>query len=479
MAIVQLPVSKGLVTDRAEADWLDSLPVNMVAVPKPVLDAAGYMRSWPGLSFEMASSGTARGAVFNVVDDEVYRVTGTKLINSEGTELADVAGDGFAPMPFSRNTQAIVSDGKLQFWDSDKEELSELENWASGEKRSGSTATTFDISNITDAVRNRSRYAWISRDSGLFGVTDLENEQRPDFVAPFYSAESEPDRNIAIDAWKGYLVIFGRFTVEYFGLTGSSENIYSPVQSLTVRAGIIGRGCKCQYLDSFAILGGPQFEPPSVYIIANGSYREIANRRVQKILRNYSFSEIEQAAYMEPVKFDGHEFLMIHLPDDVLIYDHAAGQGQILPWSVLKSDIDGSRPYRGIYHINSGNAWTVGDKRDPIISELNFSDARHHGEEVEYVLETPMFQVRNKRVFDLELDNIPGRTHAEHRLAFSVTYDGITFGQEHWIHFDEALNYTERVLARRIGYVRNNIGFRLRWITDNPSVVSSCRIRVE
>ena len=41
MPVVQLPISKGLVTDSSEADWLDSLPVNMVAVPKSVLNAKG------------------------------------------------------------------------------------------------------------------------------------------------------------------------------------------------------------------------------------------------------------------------------------------------------------------------------------------------------------------------------------------------------------------------------------------------------
>ena len=313
MPVIQLPISKGLVTDRAESDWLDSLPVNMVAVPKPVLEAQGYMRSWPGLVFERPSSGVARGAVFNVVDDEVYRITGTMLINSEGEELADVGGFGLAQMPFSTNSQAIVSNGNLYFWRSDTMALTQLQNWAENERGQNMPATSFDVSNVIDSVRNRARYAWITRDSGRFGVTDLQNEQRPDYIAPFYSAEAEPDENIAIDAWKGYIVIFGRFTVEYFGLTGSAENIYSPAQSLTVRAGVVGRGCKCQYLDSFAILGGPQFEPPSIYLINQGSYREIATRRIQKILRNYTLEEIESTAYLEPVKFDAHDFLVVHL----------------------------------------------------------------------------------------------------------------------------------------------------------------------
>ena len=479
MPVVQLPIRKGTVTDRAEADWLDSLPTNMVAVPKSVLNANGYMRSWPGLTFLRPSQGRARGAVYNVVEDEVYRITGTSLTDSEGTVLADVSGNGLAQMPFSRTSQAIVSNNTLNYWRTDTEALTQIQNWTTNERGASMPATTFDLSNIVDAVRNRGRYIWISADSGQFGVTDLQNEQRPDYIAPFYSAEAEPDVNIAVDAWKGFVVIFGRYTVEYFGLTGSAESIYSPAQSLTVRAGIIGRGCKCQFLDSFAILGGPQFEPPSVYIINNGSYQEIASRRIQKILRGYSFSEIQQAAFMEPVKFDNHEFLLIHLPNDVLVYDYNASGQDGPSWSVLKSDIAGNTPYRGVFHINAGQQWTVGDKTDSIITELNFSDARHNGEEVEYMVDTPMIQARNRRLFDLEIDNIPGRTDEDHRLAYSVTFDGITYGQENWTHLDSPENYTQRVLARRLGYVRNNVGFRLRWITDSPSAISDFRVRIE
>ena len=110
--------------------------------------------------------------------------------------------------------------------------------------------------------------------------------------------------------------------------------------------------------------------------------------------------------------------------------------------------------------------WAI--KENQLSAPLSFSDARHLGNEVEYMLDTPMLQARNRRLFDLEIDNIPGGTNEAHRLAYSVTYDGISYGQENWVHLDEPRNYTERILARRLGYTRNNVGFRLRWITDSP-----------
>ena len=772
MPDIQLPFEKGLITDNTEADWLDSLPVNMLAVPKPVLDSQrGYMQSWPGLVQTIDAPGTSRGAVNNVVTDTVYRVSGTSLIDDAGTVLADVGGgDELAAMPFSRNTQAVVSAGNLWFWDGN--ELTRLRNWEDGERATttqvrytpefrnsayikipsfdpsgswriaatveltdntnkqwifGSTSsstdesgifvengrfmviqsasdtavdigeaivgenmldyasttinfdpgitiigaqlinsdevneavadgtrifnirmndedspdnsrnyaamadqaegvdaptrryildslttpdviaepdrieliggtpaspvlsddvlaadmltlgnfysvncvvttdttnssgwsirngipdtaridgegtvfevfeatsinqtlvlftentqaaftqvrvsgvshgvlvgfpdeddeiwtvqdpevsttelpgTTFAIGNIIDATRNRGRYAWIQAESGMFGVTDIQNEQRPDYIAPFYSAESEPDVNIAIDSWRAYIVIFGRFTIEYFALTGNTEAVYTNQQSLTVRAGIVGRGAKSHYFDHFAIVGSPQFEPVSVFMVSQGQYEEVATRRIQKILRTYTEEELA-TVYMEPVKFDNHDMLLIHLPRHVLCYDHAGSDRQNRRWTILKSDIQGEMPYRGIHHIHARGTWSVGDKIANLLSELSFTDARHIGQPVEYELTTPLVQARNVRLFDLDMDNVSGRAIRVNRIAYSVTYDGITYGQEVWTHFSSPQDYTTRVLSRRLGYSRDNIGFKLRWIAETPTSISNLRVRFE
>ena len=339
-------------------------------------------------------------------------------------------------------------------------------------------ATDFDLSNIIDATRNRSRYAWIQADSNTFGVTDLQDEQRPDYIAPYYAAEAEPGINIAIDSWRDYVVIFTRDTVEYFALTGSAEQIYQPVQSLNVRAGIVGISCKTHYLDTFAILGGPRPEPPSVFIISQGGYQEIANRRVQKILREYTEEQLKTAV-LETIKFDAHDLLIVHLPGETLVYDHGASQEVGPMWSILKTDIAGDATYRGIYHIWDGQSWTLGDKRENILSRIDFESAGHSGDRVEFILNTPMLQARNLRLFDLDVDNVPGRTNRAYRLAVSLTYDGITYGQEHWTEFDTPTEYTRRVLIRIIGYTRFNVGFRLRWISDTPTAISNLRVRFE
>ena len=141
MPTIKIPFSKGLTTSDTEGDWTDFLPVNMLAVPKMVLNAEGYMRNWPAITQEYNTTGLARGAVYNVVDDIVYRVAGEDLTDGEGNALASIGanGGGYAPMSYSANSTVIVSEGKLKYWADDgtgtgTKVITELQNWTEGER---------------------------------------------------------------------------------------------------------------------------------------------------------------------------------------------------------------------------------------------------------------------------------------------------------------------------------------------------------
>lgn len=50
MPIQQLPLMKGVGKDFRNADYIDYLPVNMLATPKEILNSSGYLRSFPGIA---------------------------------------------------------------------------------------------------------------------------------------------------------------------------------------------------------------------------------------------------------------------------------------------------------------------------------------------------------------------------------------------------------------------------------------------
>ncbi|MGK3384599.1 packaged DNA stabilization protein, partial [Escherichia coli] len=83
MPIQQLPLMKGVGKDFRNADYIDYLPVNMLATPKEILNSSGYLRSFPGIAKRSDVNGISRGVEYNMAQSAVYRVCGGKLYKGE------------------------------------------------------------------------------------------------------------------------------------------------------------------------------------------------------------------------------------------------------------------------------------------------------------------------------------------------------------------------------------------------------------
>lgn len=82
-------------------------------------------------------------------------------------------------------------------------------------------------------------------------------------------------------------------------------------------------------------------------------------------------------------------------------------------------------------------------------------------------------------VFDFEVESSTGVAQYADRLFLSATTDGINYGREQMIEQNEPFVYDKRVLWKRVGRIRKNIGFKLRVITKSPVTMSGCQIRIE
>ncbi|MDE9448113.1 packaged DNA stabilization protein gp10, partial [Xenorhabdus bovienii] len=119
------------------------------------------------------------------------------------------------------------------------------------------------------------------------------------------------------------------------------------------------------------------------------------------------------------------------------------------------------------------------DKRETVTGQLNFSTSDQYGQQQEHLLYTPMFKADNARVFDFELEASTGVSQYADRLFLSATADGINYGREQMIEQNAPFIYDKRVLWRRVGRIRKNIGFKVRIITRSPVTLSGCQIRLE
>lgn len=594
MPTTQLPLMKGLGKNYASADYLDLLPVNMLATPKQVLDSNGYMRSFPGLSNKVQVGGASRGVLYNTLNNFVYRVLGGFLYRG-ATSIATVPGSGRTSMAYSSNSHAVAAAGKMQLYRYDGV-IKALDNWpdkivttpesdkivrtwvsTSGDANAnlfdvdqdnavgsfvitltprlsnglngddlvinenqwnravsqdasqtkpyltnvtvtgrssvvstvtisyvmnspaGSTATNqtritvvqhmeevstqfsqYEIGSVKDICRLRGRYIWVKDGTDTFGVTDVEDESHPDRYRPFYRAESQPDGIQGCAVWRDFAVMFGTSTIEYFSLTGASDSssaIYVAQPSLMVSKGIAGTHCKAEFSDNYAFISHPSTGAPSIYVINSGQLITIATSSIEKILRSYTEDELSTSV-MESVRFDSHELLIVHLPNHVLCYDASASQNNNMQWSVLKSGL-GNDVHRAIDYAYSNNSITVGDKAESITGSLNFDLSSQYEAPSEHILYTPLFKADNARVFDFELESSSGVSQRAERLFISATADGINYGREQMLSSNEPFSYDRRVLWRRIGRIRKNIGFKVRVVTKSPVTLSGCSVRVE
>lgn len=475
MPIQQLPLMKGIAKSQVNADYIDTMPVNMLAVPKEVLDSSGYLRSFPGIDKRDDVAGLSRGVQFNTHESVVYRVLGNKLYRGQ-SQAGDVSGSSRVGMAHSATSQAVAANGVLTLYRYDGT-VKTLQNWPS--KVGEVTYTQYEIGSVRDVCRLRGRYIWVKDGSQDFGVTDLEDESHPDQYRPFYTAESQPDGILGCDSWRDFAVMFGTSTIEYFSLTGATDTsaaIYVAQPSLMVQKGIAGTFAKCRYADSHAFVSNPANGSPSVYVISQGSATQISSVSVDKVLRSYSATDLAQA-YMEPLRFDGHELIIIHLPNDVLCYDASSSQNGP-QWSILKTGLYDA-PYRAIDFMYEGNKITCGDKTQSVTGYLNDAHSSQYDAEQEHLLYTPLFKADNNLIFDFELEASTGISQKARRLFLSATTDGINFGREQMISQNSPFEYDRRVLWRRIGRIRKNVGFKVRVITMSPVTLSGCQVRAE
>lgn len=136
-------------------------------------------------------------------------------------------------------------------------------------------------------------------------------------------------------------------------------------------------------------------------------------------------------------------------------------------------------PYRAVDFMYEGNQITVGDKKQPVVGRLVFNSSSQYDAQTEHLLYTPLIKADNARLFDLELEASTGVAQIADRLFLSATTDGINYGREQMISQNAPFRYDQRIIWKRIGRIRKNVGFKIRVITKAPVTLSDLTVRAE
>lgn len=451
----QVPIIKGDTVD-GNVDYRDALPVNMYAVPRDILGAKGYMINFFGLSSFTSGRGIDRGGIWvSSIDLEGhYRVSGNKLIevSSTGsvTELGDLPGDEQASFAFSFNNLAIVADGKLYYY-----------NRAVGFRQ----IVDPEVGSPIDIV-------WVD---GYFFLTDGDNIYHSNIAdeelyepLAFSNAQFIPDSSRGLSKTEdNEVIIWGEFSKENFVNTGAANFAFQRITRKAQKIGILGTHCKTELEGVFYTIGRRENTTPSFHAVSLGQVSTISTRETDKILGEYTDDSLSSAT-VDSFIDDDQAFIVYHLPNHTLMFNKTIAEvvGVSSAWTILKTDINGDLPLRAKNYVRDprNGKWICGDRRDSSIGELDKSIATHYDEAVEWLLYTPLIKGERSSIDRIELETIPGITTSEQdaTVFVSLTYNARTYGKEWSKDYGMQYDYDSRFIIRRLGYIRDWVGFKFR-----------------
>lgn len=464
----QIPIIKG---DKVgiETDYRDALMVNMYAVSRKILGAAGYILSYPGLRLLSLGTGVDRGANYheNIDFEKQFRVSGQKLISvdTDGAvvEIGDIPGTEQVSMPYSFRTQCIIASGQMFLYDN----------------VTFSEVIDPELGSPIDCV-------WVDQyyfltDGDKIYHTDIDDESAID-PTNIVTAEFSPDKTLGVALTQdNKVMVLGRYTTEYFVNDASVDFSFQRIPTRAQKIGIVATHAKCESGGKFYITGGRKEDAVSVHIVSVGSSQKISTREIDKILSQYTEPELFDMR-MEARTEDNVTFILVHLPNETLCFNESIASefGLDSSWTILKSDVYGDIPYRAINGVFDPRTakWIYGDKINSNIGELDNEISSQYGEIVEGIFYTPFVKLERYSIDSIELETIPGFTISEDAtVAFSVTTNGITYGSEYWDMYGFPLDYGKRFIQRRIGYVDDKIGFKYR--IASSSRMAFCKMEIE
>lgn len=390
---MQIPIINGIYTNEAP-DFRIAYPRNMMPVAKQQGISAGYLRPADGIVQVAVGPGVNRGGIsWNGVH---YRVMGTRLVNISDsgtiTDFGEILGVDHVTFDYSFDYLSISANGSLYLFDG------------------------VILQQVTDPdLRTVVDHIWVdgyfmTTDGEFLVVTELNN---PFSVLPtkYGSSEADPDPVKAIIKLRNEPYVLNRHTIEAFSDIGGTGFPFQRIDGAQIQRGAVGTQACCLFFDSIAFVGGGRNEAIGVYLAANGSSIPISTDEINRILETYDEDTLSQIV-VEPRVDKSFRLLMIHLPDQTLVYDDNASRAIETPvWFVLSSGISESK-YRARDLVRAYNRWWVGDTETGAIGYLTDSISTHWGNTVGWEFSTAIiYNEGTGAIFhELELVALTGRT---------------------------------------------------------------------
>lgn len=462
---MQIPVLNGIYTDGA-SDFRTSYPRNLIPVPKEQGISKGYLRPADGIAYHGQGPGIGRGGIN--WKGVCYRVMGTKLVKigdaGAVTEIGDVGGTGQVSLDFSFDRLAIASGGKLFYYDG-----------------VGLNQVTDGDLGLVVAMMWIDGY-FMTTDGNNLIVTELNN---PYSVNPlkYGSSEVNPDPILGIINLFDEAYALNRYTIEVFDNIGGNFFPFQRVKGALLERGPVGTHAATKFMQAIAFVGSGFNESNSVWLGKNGQMAKLGTREVDQILLNYTDAQL--ATVVIEARVDkGHQHLLVHLPDQTLVYDGAASAVVEEPvWFSLTSSIQGLGTYRAKNLVWCYNKWLSEDPTsvnfgyyvDTVSSHYDSVNGWDFGTSILYN------EGRGAIIHELELVTLPGRAAfgADPVIWTSYSTDGEKWSQEKPAKAGKQGQTDKRIHWLGQGAMRNWRIQKFRGTSDSHLSMARLEARVE
>lgn len=463
---MQIPIVNGIYTDEI-AEFRTAYPRNLVPVTKDIGLSKGYLRPAEGIVEYQTSPGVDRGGIN--WQGVCYRIAGSSLIkilaNGSYVTLGDVGGSSSqCTLDYSFDRLAVCSDGNFYYWD-------------------GTTLTQVTDSDLGTVID----FIWVD---GYFMTTDGTYVVVTDITDPFAvsplkygSAEIDPDPILAILKLHNEPYALNRYTIQVYENIGGSGFPYQVVNGATITRGTIGTHTAVVFKDAIAFVGSGRDEPPAVWLGVNAQTTKLSTREIDTILQTYSESVLSNAVVETRIDKD-HAHLLIHLPDQTLVYDAIASQLLQEPvWFTLDSGGYTKSLYRARNLVWCYDQWLVGD---PILGRYGYlanNISTHYGTTIGWEFGTTIIynESRGAIIHELELVTLPGRVPlgADPTIWTSYSKDGETWSIERSIQAGKQGERNKRLVWFQQGSINSWRVQKFRGTSDAYLSVARLEAQVE
>ena len=400
------------------------------------------------LTLATAPNGPIRGVhegenyFYLVAGDTVYRITTDFLSETTYGTLRTTSGEvGMA----DNGTQLLIVDGNsgyiLSGFDTATSTLTEI---ADPDFIDGCTTTTCIAG----------RFIVERPTTGQFYISDSYDGTAWD-GSNFATAEQHSDTLVAVDDYRGYLVLFGTRTIEGWQNVGALDFPFAPVLNATQMWGLAAKYSRAKLDNCLYFLGQNAQGQVQVMRINGWAVERVSDSDVENAINSYgSKSDAVALSYL----LDGHPMYQFTFPgaNKSWLFDAST---QI--WSELASGNTASNRHIGHHAIVVNGKTYVTDYRQssPKIYELSPTTYSDDGSTVKRIIATRHL-VRGGNVFtidELRLDMETGvglqtGQGSDPKIMVRISRDGgRTYGSERQVGIGAAGKYRARACVRRCG----------------------------